>query len=344
MRIIILLSLLTFAISIKPAQALQATITLTSPVPFQVFQRHGGTADIRITGQVNAAGTIEARFNGGEWHSVAPIRSGAFSGVLAGQPQGQGALEVRVAEAPEITLAIPWVGIGDVFVVAGQSNASGRGYTLHTAAHPYLKGSIFGNNYAWRELADPVDSSAGQVDAISGDPDAGGSVWALIGTHLMNARNIPVAFVPAARGGSSIADWTPPSSRFNRSTLYGSMAHRARTTGAKAVLWWQGEIDALENMSQAEYAAQFGRLASAIQSDLGIPIIPVLIHNSMAIPDDAEAAIRRAVIEAAQTYSAIRLGPDLSDLASDDQYHLLSDANMQAAAERWWGVLQSMVE
>jgi hypothetical protein len=342
MRTVILLALLTFfAIGSTSAQA---TMSLTSPVPFQVFQRQGGVGDIVIEGQTSAAGTIEARFNGGEWQAIGRSGGGAFSGVLAGQPQGQGGLEVRIAEAPEVTAAVPWVGIGDVFVIAGQSNASGRGTTLHAAAHPYLKGGLFGNDYLWHELADPTDSSAGQADAISGDPDAGGSVWALLGSHIMNARNIPVAFVPAARGGSSIADWTPPANRFNRATLYGSMAARARATDAKAVLWWQGEIDALNGMRQPDYAALFSQLASAIRRDLGIPIIPALLHNSTAIPDEREAAIRQAVIAAAQSNRAIRLGPDLSSLTSDDQYHLISDGNVQAAAAYWWGALQGNVE
>jgi hypothetical protein len=344
MRIVLLLTViitLLFTFTFGSTQA-QATISLTSPVPFQVFQRHAGVGDIAIEGQIRTAGTIEARFNGGTWQAIGQSSGGAFSGVLAGQPQGQGGLEVRMVEAPEVAAAVPWVGIGDVFVIAGQSNASGRGTTLHAAGHPYLKGGLFGNDYTWRELADPTDSNAGQVDAISGDPDAGGSVWALLGSHIMNARNIPVAFVPAARGGSSINDWTP--NRFNRATLYGSMATRARATGAKAVLWWQGETDALNGVSQAEYAAQFSQLASTIRRDLGIPIIPALIHNSTAIPDDREAAIRQAVVEAARSNSAIWLGPDLSRLASDDQYHLISDANVQAAAERWWDALQGVVE
>lgn len=322
----------------------QGTITLTSPVPFQVFQREGGVGDIAIIGHTSAAGTVEARFNGGEWRTVTQSRGSAFSGVLASVPQGQGGLEVRIKEAPDMVATVAWVGVGDVFVIAGQSNASGRGSGLFASEHAYLKGSLFGNDYAWHELADPTDSSSGQVDAISADPDAGGSAWALLGTHIMNARSIPVAFVPAARGGSSIQDWMPRANAFNRASLYGSMAHRTRLTGAKAVLWWQGETDALHGMSQAEYAAQLGRLANAIRRDLGIPLVPALIHNSMGIPDENEAAIRQAVIEAAGANSAIRLGPDLSDLASDDQYHLISDANLHAAAERWWGALQGVVE
>jgi len=336
--------LIALALAFATPATAQPSITLNSPVPYQVFQRHSSTADIAISGTTGASGTIEARFNGGEWQPVAPIRNGAFSGVLVGQPQGQGGLEVRVTETPEITAGVPYVGIGDVFVVAGQSNAAGYGYTLNTAAHQWLKGSLFGNDYLWHELIDPTDSDTNQVDRISLDWGTSGSVWALVGTHLMNARSIPVAFVPAAKSGSSITEWQPPRNRFNRNTLYGSMAHRARLTGARAVLWWQGESDALGGMSGADYQARFSQIAGAIQSDLGIPIIPAILHNSVAIPDEQEVAIRQAVTDATAASANIIPGPDLSDLASDDQYHLLSDSNLQAAAERWWNALAAIVE
>jgi len=67
------------------------------------------------------------------------------------------------------------------------------------------------------------------------------------------------------------------------------------------------------------------------------------MHNSMAIPDDSEAAVRRAVVDAANALDTVLLGPDLSDLASDDQYHLRSDASLQTAAERWWRAMQPLV-
>jgi hypothetical protein len=122
------------------------------------------------------------------------------------------------------------------------------------------------------------------------------------------------------------------------------MAFRTRVTGARAVLWWQGEIDALEGMSGETYAAQFNQFVSAVALDLGVPVIPCLIHNSMGIADDAEAVVRQAVVQAAGVNGMIWLGPDLSDIASDDQYHLQSDSNLQAAAERWWQALNGMIE
>ncbi len=338
-----LLLLVLFSVNLLPAHA-QASITLTAPVPYQVFQRQGGMADIVISGRVNATGTIEARFNAGEWQVVAPIQNRAFSGVLANQPQGQGGLEVRVVEAPEVTAGVAYVGIGDVFVVAGQSNAGGYGATLNSAAHPWLAGSLFGNDYTWQPLSDPSDSDRNQVDRVSLDWGTGGSVWTLVGTHFMAARNIPVAFVPGAKSGSSIDEWLPGRDSFNRSTLYGSMAHRARLTGARAVLWWQGESDAISGMSTADYYARFSQIAGALQSDLGIPILPALLHNSRDIPDENEALLRQAVSDAAATLPGVFPGADLSDILSDDQYHLVSDSSVAAAAERWWQAIARMTE
>lgn len=341
-RIMVLMIVSMFGFT-TPATAQQPALSITSPVPYLVYQQHGGVSNIPVRGTVSAEGTIEARFNGGAWQPIGQATNGTFSGMLENQQQGQGALEVRLAESPDVIAAVPYVGIGDVFVIAGQSNASGRGDHPQIASHDWLKAALFGNDYQWHELTDPSDSNAGQVDLVSIDLEAGGSVWTPVAGHYMNATNIPVAFVPAAKGGSSITAWLPARDPFNPATLYGSMASRARLTEARAVLWWQGETDALDGMAQADYQRQFEQLANAIQRDLGIPIIPALLHNSMAIADDSETAIRRAVIDAAATTSNILLGPDLSDLATDDQYHLRSDTNLQVAAERWWAALRPLV-
>lgn len=339
-RLCLLVLLLSSMFSAAHAQ--QPAITVTSPVPFQVIQRQGVTGSISISGTTRTGSAVEARFNGGDWQVIAQAAGGSFSGVLADQPQGQGVLEVRLAGAPDAITAVPDVGIGDVFIIAGQSNASGRGDNLHTASGA-LKGGLFGNDYRWRELADPTDDDSGQVDRISIDWEAGGSVWTMLGARYMDELGIPVAFVPTAKGGSSITAWMPAGNSFHRGTLYGSMAHRAQLTGARAVLWWQGETDALDGMTQADYAAHLDRLATAIQRDLGVPLVPCLLQNSMGIADENEAALRRATAETAAAHPNVIIGPDLSDLATDDQYHLRSDANLQAAAARWWDAIRPLV-
>ena len=112
-----------------PANPLYTAITLTTPASLQVFQRSGTTGDIAIAGTFSGGGThdIEASFNGGAYQTIDEDASGTFSGTLASQAQGQGTVTVRFVDDPGVTATAIHVGIGDVYVLAGQSNMSGRG-------------------------------------------------------------------------------------------------------------------------------------------------------------------------------------------------------------------------
>lgn len=267
------------------------TITITSPVASQVFQRSGDTAGIGGTASIPISGTytdtptsIEASFNGGAWVTiVATPTGGTFSGTLTGQAAGQGTLSVRFTNNTAVTSSVSSVGIGDIYVIAGQSNAEGQGtnnqsYQTATAT----TATMFANDYAWKNLTDPVDLQTGQVDAVSLDSNPKGSCWPNLATRIMAYTKTPVAFVPCALSGSSITAWQPGANHDDRTTLYGSMHHRATVAiigGVKAVLWWQGEQDAITSMSQATYFADFQTLSAAIATDLSCKIMPTKLQN-----------------------------------------------------------------
>lgn len=103
----------------------------------------------------------------------------------------------------------------------------------------------FANDYQWKFLADPVDSSSGQIDTVSSD-GASGSIFPLLASTIAADQDVPVAFIPTAKGGTSALAWQPGVDHFNTSTLYGQMANRISAAGGavKAVLWFQGETDA----------------------------------------------------------------------------------------------------
>lgn len=306
------------------------------------MQRSGTTADIAISGLVGTGThSIEARFNGGAWTTIAVSASGTFSGTLSGQNQGQGALEARYVDQPwQMATVIP-VGIGDVFVVAGQSNASGRG--SNSQSYSGSSGArLFGNNYLWSNLSDPSDSDSGQVDTVSSDSIASGSVWPLVATSFLLDQAVPIAFIPCAKGGTSITQWQPGADHFDRSTLYGSMAYRATNVGGiKAVLWWQGETDALASMSQATYNSNLDSLANAINSDLSVTLVPCKLQTCTGIPDVDESRINAAIAQAWGDNPNVTQGPDLTGITSNDAFHLTTDVNLQAAATLWWSALEA---
>jgi len=249
-------------------------------------------------------------------------------------------VEVRSLSLPSLSVIRPCVGIGDVFVIAGQSNASGRSPSLSVAEHPVLTACVFGNDDRWGELEDPVDSAAGQVDGVSKDLRAGGSVWPRVATELMAAEPVPVAFIPCARGNVTMERWLrdplrPRSSR----TLYGSMVRRVRAAGGRvrAVLLLQGESDARWSVSPAAYRRSLRRFGEQVRKDLRVPVVAGQIgdFNVDRYPPASVDAIRQAQQQACDAGGNLVRGPSLYDIDLGGEWHIVDPDDQGVAARRW---------
>lgn len=296
-----------------------------------------------MTGKVrNTTDDIEAKWGAGDWTTIKTGASGYFSGSLLSQSAGQGLLSVRLASNTAIQKTSSYVGIGDVFLLLGQSNPSGRGTSYQSYSHPTIKSTLFGNDNTWKELSDPTDSPISQVDSISIDSLASGSPWPILATCISSNQSIPVAFVPCAVGGKGITDYLSTASPLNRTTLYGSMNYRSKQlSGAKAILFWQGETDAIAGMASSVYNSYLDGLASAVFSDIGVKIMPCKLQNSTAIADANELEINTAIGQAWADNASVLTGPDFTDMSSDDSYHFTSTSKLETAASRWWLALKN---
>ena len=234
----------------------------------------------------------------------------------------------------------------DTLIVAGQSNNSGRG-TSNQAWTPQngLTALLFGNDYTLKTLADPTDSDSGQIDTVSSDAAAAGSIWPLVANLYQAEYKRRLLIVPCAKGGTSIVSWLPGVDHQNRATLYGSMVYRALRAGGtlRAVTWWQGATDAINQMTQATYNGHLDIIANAIYADLGIPTIACKMQNSSGIPDVDEARINDAIGEAWGDNANVLQGPDFTDIGSDDSFHLQSNEKLATAAARWFATLQAVL-
>lgn len=316
---------------------------IITPVSYQVQQAlTNTTGSISITGAVrHLTSDVEASFNGGSFTTIATGVKGLFSANLTNQPIGQGDLILR-AKSSTNREAKSIIGLGDIFVIAGQSNASGRSTNNQSYSHATLKAGMFGNDYFWGELNDPLDRSTNQVDSVSSDT-AAGSIWPLVATSYLSARSAPCAFVPTAKGGTTISQWLPGANHQDRTTLYGSMVYRALQTGAKAILWWQGEQDAFVGTSTSSYQTSMETIISALETDLpGVIFVPAKLHKGNSYSDGNAANIQTAIQNVWDGgHSNVEQGPDLSDLRSESGDHFLNDANTSLVATRWWTALQS---
>ena len=320
-------------------------ITLRIPKPNKVIQRSGASNSLLISGNHNMSGTrtIEASWNGGAYAIIATgVSAGAFSGSLTGLTAGIGTLIIRIADATGVTATALNVGIGDVFVVAGQSNAQGQGTNEQAYTGTAGLFSQLGIDYVYKAGIDPLGSTARAADGIL-DTSGGNSIWPLVATSFVTSQGVPVMMLPCAEGGSAILAWQPSADKTDRSTLYGQMHQRIadQSNGIKAVLWWQGEADASAGQTQAYYYGKLSVLASAINADFGVKIIPCKLQNCSGITDDKELKINDAIGQAWLDTSTVLAGPDLTGLASDDTFHLKTDVNLAAAANLWWAALQA---
>ncbi len=335
----------TFAVN-----AVSGSITVTSPVQWQTYQRNGSNqASIPIVGTYTGGPgtlTIEASFNGGSYSTIATGSAGSFSGTLSAQAAGQGTLTVRFVTATGISTTVSTVGIGDVFMIAGQSNAVGLLDALQSYSHATLKATCFNGSDAlyasgaWQEGNDPF---------IVGW--AFGSPWPLLATHHMADQGVPCAFVETPTGGRSLAAGVNNQWWFTHrepaagtvGTGWTNLVNQSTRSGVnsiKAVLWYQGENDIDGSVTRWSYEAALVTFADQLAATLpGAPkLIPLQLGydgGGSGTPND----IRLANADASQESGNILGMPTNYDFTN--ALHIATQQEGQNVADRFWAVLKS---
>ena len=340
--LVILTILLAPATGAMARPSLEPSIRLDSPRAYQVVQRDEfGYATFLVRGRcAGFDGRLRVRWGDGHWMGVRARRDGTFSALLDVSGPGQAALQVASRSRPSLSVTRPCVGVGDIYVVSGQSNASGRGLNFGVAENPVLKACLFGNDDRWQKLIDPVDSPIGQVDTVSIDWSAGGSVWPQVATELMAAEDVPVAFIPCARGSVTLGRWLrDPTRPRSRRTLYGSMTRRVRAAGGsvRAVLLLQGESDARRSVPSGVYRRQLRLFARQVRQDIGAPVVVGQMGDfavGLCAPDSVDV-IRAAQEHVCDVDVSLVRGPSLYDIDLEGGWHISKPGDQATAAHRW---------
>ncbi len=255
-----------FAVGADPS-ALQ----ILSPETRQVIQRDlsNNRGEIPISGTfVAAPDRIEARAvvrNGiddsgttTDWQLIedAPT-GGTFSGSLSNVTAGGWYdIEIRTVTggANGMPAVIERVGVGDIYITAGQSNSANAGFPAITPQSDRV--SALDTSVG----ADPLDLWVVAADPQPGAEGTGGSVWSRLGDLLEDRENVPVAFVSIGRLNSKVADWSPGNSFYMN--LLRPTVERFPENGFRALLWHQGEADSAIPTSANSYQ---GTIAQVIQ-------------------------------------------------------------------------------
>jgi hypothetical protein len=269
---------------------------LSSPLDYQVFQRQTKEAGIiKIQGEsLIPADSVEAHFLGqsitgplpDKWYPITldktsqtfqaniPIPAGGFYKLTIRTKKGG----VLLSEE-----TVSHIGVGEVFVVSGQSNSTNYGEVrqktrtrMVTAVGPH----------GWQIANDPQPGVQ--------DDSTNGSFIPSFGDAMYRKYGVPIGIASVGHGSTSVRQWLPeatpvfimptwPHYIYNSAaglacdgTLYNGMLAQIKAFGEdgfRAVLWHQGESDSHQppdnNISADIYENMMLQVISGLRKDAG---------------------------------------------------------------------------
>jgi len=263
----------------------------------QVLQRlgsRGATAQIVGTSAENGAvfATISQAgraVKGWKKRTVGKSARGKFSAEIKGIPAG-GPYRLQVETGKE-KVEVPAFYVGDVWVLAGQSNMQGIG-DMTGAAKPHPLIRTFSMRREWRLATDPLhilnespdvchhgsqcSVEDGERQRREGLKGVGAGIF--FSREMLKRSGVPQGLIATAHGGTSMEQWDPARKKLRGESLYFSMLESVRVTGqpVSGVLWYQGESDANEAVAPL-YTKRMQKLVAASRHDLGLAKLPWII-------------------------------------------------------------------
>ncbi|MBP5274215.1 MAG: hypothetical protein ILO36_04695 [Abditibacteriota bacterium] len=214
---------------------------LASPCDWQVFQRRDRlSGPVLFSGRVPAGcDSIRYRITGKDLRGkkvdtgrkAIKVKDGFFCQKVSCPAGGWYRVDIEALEKgrPLWEKTLEHVGVGEVFVGAGQSNSTNWGQFFAEQESGMVSAT---DGVTWRKAEGPMPGVH--------EGSSGGSYYPSLGDLIYKEFNVPVGIASAGHGGSAIIHWKPDW------MLYRHFIGRVRDLGPggfRAVLWHQGEAD-----------------------------------------------------------------------------------------------------
>jgi hypothetical protein len=348
-RALLLACILALAFTASAQEAAKNPIELASPQDRQVFQRQSRAAgNILLQGRLGIAGELQWKCTGTplegklpiDWQTVtADPKTRDFKAAIAAPAGGWYRLELRVMQADKVaaTRAVDHVGIGEVFIVAGQSNATNYGAEKQK---PESDRVVSFDGTTWAPANDPQPGTH--------DHSTGGSFIPAFGDALAKKYHVPIAIASTGHGATSVRQWLTKGEKIEvhptldsfvktvgpnqwecTGALYDHLMKRVETLGPhgfRAILWHQGESDAGQaragypadrQITGKQYHDLLKHLIESTQKQAGWKIpwfVAQATYHSEADPADEEF---RAAQKSLADEAIAQLGPDTDALRKE---------------------------
>ncbi len=337
---------------------LMAQLTISSPLNNAVYQRNGASqANLIINGlySQDIVTSIQARLLnplgnlpilGFDWTIIVQNPSkGVFSGQLSQVPAGWYILEVRAVKSGVSveSASINRIGIGDVFMIAGQSNA--QGWFGGNAVGASSEKVVTHNNIMYCSNENIPFPNFSQIDASAKLSTAASSLrdawcYGKLGDNIVNTTGFPVAFFNSGSAGASSENWKVSSDGNATNNIYTGQqlcSHPDENNGrpwsigmpyynfkkglnlynsifgARSVLWHQGESDRNIGVNQSTYQDNLTYVINKSRTDYSNNLAWVISRVSYE-QQQTSAPVIAAQTNMPNLLSNVFLGPATDDL------------------------------
>ena len=292
-------------------------LAIYSPRNLQVFQRHsdeGGPG--LLSGRLSVdAEKLEVHLSGNtqkgtplpdEWHDVPIDPATKTFTVVAPLPAGGWyKLQARAKKGDQVVAeqTVEKFGVGEVFVIAGQSNSTNSGEQRITQSSGMVS-SFSGRD--WRIADDPQPGPH--------DNSTGGSPWPAFGDAMYKRYKVPIGIASTGHGGTSVNQWQPGGGLHN--WMMGRI-DQLGPRGFRAVLWHQGESDVA--MPSDEYANKLTNIIAASNKAAGWAFPWFVAQVSYHNPDKPSFETTRSAQKKLWETGVAFEGPDTDTLGGDNR-------------------------
>lgn len=151
--------------------------------------------------------------------------------------------------------------VGDVFLIAGQSNAAGMGRG-EVSDEPEIGVHVLRNLSFWDIATAPFDDFDYSKH----------NMFLSFAKKLKKSLGYPIGLIPAAMGGAPICRWIE--SENGDLYLKAKRAIEENNIRFRAVLWYQGCAEAGDGVGTEEYLSRFESLTGQFRCDFQSPDLP----------------------------------------------------------------------
>ena len=225
--------------------------------------------------------------SGWNWKKVGTANGRKFAGTISGlKVGGPYDLDLRLVNKGTVLAetSVADILVGDVWVLAGQSNMEGVGWLTNKLA-PVKQVRAFYMNDEWDIACDPLHTLWCAVDAVhGGSPQApraqarrhaGVGPGVAFGQEMYKKTGVPQGLLACGHGGTSMKQWDPALKGLGGKSLYGAMIRRFVKNGAgvAGIFWYQGCSDA-DADNAAVFTPRMKKLVGSMRRDFGNPRLP----------------------------------------------------------------------